>query len=197
MSTLADSTEGDYMAAVLAGGGGARLSHAPSSHLLRLEKGPAPPPEVTVPTLSHRRRPGIVIHRVRVLPVQDVSEYRGIPITARNPHKPGAAKLRRALLADVTLSDLERGFVKLLKAHRLPLPRTSIDHHGDKVDCHWPDLDLTIELVSFRFHATRRAWEDDVARRRRSTHLAYSYGDVFERASATIADLTPRLALRR
>jgi hypothetical protein len=116
---------------------------------------------------------------------------------ARNPHKPGAAKLRRALLADVTLSDLERGFVKLLKAHRLPLPRTSIDHHGDKVDCHWPDLDLTIELVSFRFHATRRAWEDDVARRRRSTHLAYSYGDVFERASATIADLTPRLALRR
>ena len=33
---------------------------------------------------------------------------------ARNPHKPGAAKLRRAQRADVLLSDLERGFVRLL-----------------------------------------------------------------------------------
>ena len=84
----------------------------------------------------------------------------------------------------------------LLRKHDLPLPRTNIDHHGDKVDCHWPDLELTIELVSFRYHATRDAFENDVARRRRSNHVAYSYGDVFERPRQTIADLKPRLQRR-
>jgi len=103
---------------------------------------------------------------------------------ARNPRKPGIAKLRRALGADVTLSVLERGFVDLLRDHGLPLARTNVDHRGDKVDCHWPDLGLTIELLSFRYHGTRHAFEADVARRRRSDHHAYTYGDVFERGRA-------------
>jgi hypothetical protein len=34
---------------------------------------------------------------------------------ARNPNKPGAAKLRHAYGADVTLSDLEAAFVRLVK----------------------------------------------------------------------------------
>jgi hypothetical protein len=116
---------------------------------------------------------------------------------ARNPHKPGATKLRSALEADVTLSDLESGFVDLLRAHDLPLPRTNIDHRGDKVDCHWPQHDLTIELLSYRFHASRAAFEQDVARRRRSNHVAYTYGDVFERDGATTDDLRVRLGTRR
>jgi len=233
----ARSADADYMAAVLAGGGGAVLSHAPGSNLLQLVKGSPPPPEVTVPTTAHRRRPGIVIHRVRELPRQDVSTLRGIPITtvprtlldlaprlapdelgracheawvrhrvtpgqveaciARNPGKPGAAKLRTALFADVTLSKLESGFLTLLREHGLPLPRTNIDHLGDKVDCRWlSPHDLTIELLSFRYHATRHAFENDVARRRRSNHVAYTYGDVYERPAQTIADLTARLASR-
>jgi len=93
----------------------------------------------------------------------------------------------------VTLSELERGFLKLLRAHGLPRPRTNIDHLGDKVDCHWPQLGLTLELLSYRFHASRAAFEQDVARRRRSNHVAYTYGDVFERAGQTIADLRARL----
>jgi len=107
----------------------------------------------------------------------------------------GIEKLRRALSSDVTLSKLESGFVALLRTHGLPLPRTNIDHHGDKVDCHWPDRDLTIELLSTTFHASRHAFEQDVARRRRSNHLAYTYGDVFERAAQTIADLRLRLGI--
>jgi hypothetical protein len=82
----------------------------------------------------------------------------------------------------------------LLRAHGLPLPRTNIDHLGDKVDCHWPQLDLTVDLQSYRYHATHQVFEDDVARRRRSGHVAYTYGDVVERAAATIADLRRRLA---
>jgi hypothetical protein len=73
------------------------------------------------------------------------------------------------------------------------LPRTNVDHRGDKVDCRWPHHDLTVELLSYRFHATRRAFEADVARRRRSNHLAYTYGDVFDRAAATAAELRRRL----
>jgi len=112
---------------------------------------------------------------------------------ARNPHKPGAAKLRRALGADVLLSELEQGFKALLRKSGLPLPRTNIDVKGDKVDCHWPALGLTIELHSWRYHATRRAFEQDLARRRRSNHLAYSYGDVFEREAQTANELRPLL----
>jgi hypothetical protein len=112
---------------------------------------------------------------------------------ARNPRKKGAAKLRRALGADVTLSALEDEFLALLRRHCLPLPRTNVDHRGDKVDCRWPYHDLTVELLSYRFHATRRAFEADVARRRRSNHLAYTYGDVFDRPAATATELRRRL----
>jgi hypothetical protein len=230
----APSIDGDYMAAVLTCGEGAVLSHRAAAHKLRLLPGPPPPAEVTVPTTAGRRRPGIVVHRVKTLDLLDVSVVDGIPITtvprilldlapstgakdltracheawvrhrtspdhveaciARNPAKKGAPRLRRALGADATLSALEDGFVALLRRHGLPLPRTNVDHHGDKVDCHWPQHDLTVELLSYRFHATRHAFEADVARRRRSNHLAYTHGDVFDRGAATAAELRFRLS---
>ncbi|HEV2774246.1 MAG TPA: type IV toxin-antitoxin system AbiEi family antitoxin domain-containing protein, partial [Solirubrobacteraceae bacterium] len=212
----APSMHAAYLAAVLAGGDGARLSHAPAAHLFELTRAKRPPPpEITVPTLDHRRRPGIVIHRVARLHPHDATIRDGIPITsvprvlldlaprlappdlaracheawvhhrttpihvdaciARNPHKPGIAKLRRALGADVRLSDLEDAFLILLRQHGLPLPRTNIDRHGDKVDCHWPQHGLTVELLSYRFHASRDGFEKDVARRRRSHHIAFTW----------------------
>jgi len=108
---------------------------------------------------------------------------------ARNPRKHGAGKLRRAMGSDVTLSHLEDEFLALLERHKLPKPRTNIDFARDKVDCRWPERDLTIELVSFRYHATRHAFEADVARRRRSNHIQYTYGDVIERGARTAAEL--------
>jgi hypothetical protein len=234
---MAPSADGDYMAAVLACGEGAVLGHRAAAYKLGLLRGPPPPPEVTVPTTAHRRRQGVVIHRVKTLHPLDASTLDGIPIAivprvlldlaptstpeqlaracheawirhrtapqhvesciARNPRKPGATKLRRALGADVTLSTLEDGFLALLRAHGLPRPRTNIDRHGDKVDCHWPQLDLTVELQSYRFHGTRQAFEADVARRRRSGHVAYTYGDVFERAPQTAVELAARIATAR
>lgn len=115
----------------------------------------------------------------------------------RNPTKPGAAKLRAALGSDATLSALEDGFIELLRRHRLPMPRTNVDRRGDKVDCHWPELGLTVELLSYRFHASRQAFETDVARRRRSNHVAFTRGDVFERGDRTIAELTEAMTQRR
>ena len=233
----APSLLGDYMAAVLACGSGAVLSNHAEAHVTRLRPGIPPPPEVTVPTLSGRKRPGIVVHRVKALHPRDVCVVQGIPMTTvprtlldlapaldlaeltracheawihhrtaprlvedcieRNPGKKGAAKLRAALGADVTLSTLEDGFLALLRQHRLPAPRTNVVRHGDKVDCHWPQLGLTVELVSYRFHGSRRAFEADVARRRRSNHLAFSWGDVFERGERTVAELVAALSSSR
>ena len=230
----APSTDADYMAAVLACGAGARLSHRAAAFKLALLRGAPPEPEVTVPTTAGRARPGIHIHRVRALDALDTSTLDGIPITtvprtlldlaprlppkeltracheawvrhrttpaqieaciARNPTKKGIRKLRRALGADVTLSVLEDGFVDLLKRHGIPRPRTNVDREGDKVDCHWPAHDLTVELLGYRFHASRRAFEQDVARRRRSNHFAYTYGDVFERGDATADEVRALLA---
>lgn len=81
----------------------------------------------------------------------------------------------------------------MLEQAGLPLPRTNIDDKGDKGDCHWSHLGLTVELLSARYHGTRFVFEADVARRRRSGHLAFTYGDVFERSVATIAELRPPL----
>ncbi|MDX6707515.1 MAG: hypothetical protein QOI48_3361 [Solirubrobacteraceae bacterium] len=225
----APSVRAGYMAAALACGPGAVVSHRAAAHLLRLLRGAPPRPEVTVPTTAERRRPGIVVHRVRELHVLDVATLDEIPIATvprvlldlaprlpaedlaracheawvkhrtgpaqieacivRNPRKKGANRLRRALGSDVTLSALEDGFLSLLRENGLPRPRTNIDVAGDKVDCHWPELDLTIELLSYRFHGSRMAFEADVARRRRSSHIAFTWGDVFERGPATVAEL--------
>ncbi|HEX8066332.1 MAG TPA: hypothetical protein VF520_07385 [Thermoleophilaceae bacterium] len=35
-----------------------------------------------------------------------------------------------------------------------------------RVDCRWPGRRLTVELDSYRFHDTRRAWEADRRRDR-------------------------------
>jgi len=117
--------------------------------------------------------------------------------TARNASKPGAHCLRRALGADVTLSVLEDEFLTLLRSHDLPAPRTNVDHRGDRVDCHWPQLGLTVELLSYRFHGSRHAFEQDVARRRRSNHSAFTYGDVSERSEQTIAEVASLIAHAR
>lgn len=113
---------------------------------------------------------------------------------ARNPTKKGIAKLRQAYGADATLSELEKGFLRLLDRHGLPRPRTNIDLKGDKVDCHWSQHGLTVELHSYGFHATRWAFENDNTRRRRSRHLPFTWGDVFERGAQTVAELRELLA---
>ena len=62
------------------------------------------------------------------------------------------------------------------------------------VDCHWPDHELTVELHSYTYHATRHAFERDIARRRRSSHVPFSWGDVFDRGPQTAAEIAARLA---
>jgi very-short-patch-repair endonuclease len=72
--------EGLWMAAVLACGPGAVLSHASAAALCRIRP-PIARIDVTVPAHITRSRPGITVHR-RALSEADVTEHRGIPVTA-------------------------------------------------------------------------------------------------------------------
>jgi very-short-patch-repair endonuclease/predicted transcriptional regulator of viral defense system len=69
-----------WMAAVLACGPGAVLSHRSAATLWRIREAETNRPEVTIPPGSGRRRPTIAIHRARLAP-EDVTTRDGIPTT--------------------------------------------------------------------------------------------------------------------
>jgi hypothetical protein len=111
----------------------------------------------------------------------------------------GAAKLRRVMRGDerVLLSELERGFIALLERAGLPLPETNIPRDGHWVDCYWPEHELTVELDTYRYHASRHAWEKDQRRdrkaRKRGDYRRFVWGDVFEAEEELVAELSPAL----
>lgn len=71
-----------WMAAVLAAGPEAVLSHRDAGALLRLLRAPAGPVHVSVPSTAGRcRRPGLVVHRSRNLPSDETTSHLGIPVT--------------------------------------------------------------------------------------------------------------------
>jgi hypothetical protein len=117
-------------------------------------------------------------------------------VLERIPNAPGAAKLRRVIQGDtrVVLSELEAGFLRLLRENQLPLPQTNKPAGGHRVDCRWPQHALTVELDSYRFHNSRYAWEQDrlrerEARGREDRFRRYTWGDVFEDPRATVTEL--------
>jgi hypothetical protein len=108
-------------------------------------------------------------------------------LLSRRPTSPGAGRLRKVLRGDVpvTLSALERRFLKLLGEHDLPPPITNGLAGSYRVDCRWPAARLTVELDGYRYHRSRHAWEKDrhrerEARARGDEFRRYTYGDVFE-----------------
>ena len=98
------------------------------------------------------------------------------------------------------LSRLEKEFVRLLRLDGLLLPETNQRQTEGYVDCRWPGLGLVVELDSFRFHNSRRAWERDrerdrAARRRGEELIRYTWGDVFEEPDVVRAEMGTRLPL--
>ena len=109
---------------------------------------------------------------IRVCHEADV-RYRTTPpqvevVLVRRPRSPGAGKLRRVLWGDVqvSLSKLERGFLERLREEKLPVPETNIVATERRVDCRWREHGVTVELISYRYHHTRYAWEQDHLRAR-------------------------------
>ena len=109
---------------------------------------------------------------------------------------PGAGKLNAVMRGDakVLLSKLERKFIERLKAASLPLPETNKVAGGRRVDCRWPDHNLTVELDSYTYHRSRHAWEQDRRREREAyargdQFRRYTWDDVFEYPDAMMAEL--------
>jgi hypothetical protein len=122
-------------------------------------------------------------------------------VLERLPNARGRAKLVRVLHGDVpvTLSRLEARFLELLGETGLPLPVTNRVAGGHRVDCRWPQHRLTVELDSYRYHQSRRAWEQDrrrerEARARGDEFRRYTWGDVFEQPPLMLAELKALLA---
>jgi hypothetical protein len=121
-------------------------------------------------------------------------------VLARRPNTPGAGMLRAVLNGDVRvlLSKLERGFVVILRQHRLDLPVTNRPAGAHYVDCRWPQHRLTVELDSYRYHRTRYAWRQDRLREReayaRGDELRrYTWDDVFGDPRQMLAELSALL----
>ena len=89
-------------------------------------------------------------------------------VLARRPRAKGATTSRTVLRGEVrvSLSELERRFLALLRKAGLVLPQTNRVAGGRRVDCRWPELRLTVELDSYTYHHSRHAWEQDRRRER-------------------------------
>jgi Transcriptional regulator, AbiEi antitoxin len=117
-------------------------------------------------------------------------------VLARYPNARGATMLRAIASGDhpTLLSKLERHFRALLTTDAMPLPLFNRKQGAHYVDCRWPQHRLTVELDSYRFHRTRRAWEEDrqrerAARARGDEFRRYTWRDVVEEPAPTVADL--------
>jgi hypothetical protein len=105
------------MAAVLACGARAVLSHRSAAALWGVRPTSRPTIDVTVGHQTRRARPGIDIHRTRSLAPRDATSYRGIPCTT-------VARTLLDLAEVVDRRSLERGFeqaeiLRLLDLHAL------------------------------------------------------------------------------
>ena len=122
-------------------------------------------------------------------------------VLARRPKSPGAAKLWLIMAGDepVTLSKLERGFVKVVRREGLPLPITNKPAGSKRVDCRWPEHNLTVELDSYRFHNSYYSWDQGYrrereARARGDEFRRYTWSDVFEDSTYMLSELGELLA---
>ena len=117
------------------------------------------------------------------------------------PTAPGRAKLTGVMGGDVpvTLSRLERAFLRLVRDAGLPAPIVNRFAGGRRIDCRWPAQRLSVELDSYRYHRSRQAWERDRsrerdARARGDEFRRYTFGDVGEEPKLMLAELHRLLA---
>jgi very-short-patch-repair endonuclease len=179
--------EGRAMAAVLAVGEEAVVSHASAAAIWGMLKPHSGPVQVTVPGDGGRRkRPGIRIHRSATLIAAVTTRRNGIAVTkARRtlrdlhpsvPQPVYQRAVRRALdlrlirsddlmrEEDLTRSELERAFLRLCRRHRLPQPEVNMRVGPYEADFLWREQRLIVETDGYRHHANRGAFERDRAR---------------------------------
>lgn len=187
---------GVAMAATLACGDGAVLSHDSAAALWGWRRWPDVP-EVTV--ARQRRRPGIRTHRTRSLPRRDRTRQLGVPVTspertireiesrltrkqftrmvkdAWQQRRLDKAAVTRLLgyPAEPTRSEFEEAFRRFCRRFGLPKAATLAIVHGHEVDALFAQQRLVVELDGWEFHADRAAFVSD--RERDAELLACGY----------------------
>jgi very-short-patch-repair endonuclease len=212
---IAPSRERRWMAAVLALGEGAALSHRSAAELWELLPPAEGPVDISLPSRSGRRgRQGIRIHRPQSLQARETTRRRGISVTspARTLADLHSAvsdrELRRAVRqadflglstgpdidVDKTRSELERRFLWLCSRHHLPKPAVNMRIAGLTVDFCWVEQRLIVETDGYRAHRGKAAFEDDRNRDLKLRALGYevlrlSHRQVFEEPQTALAVL--------
>lgn len=202
------------MAAVLACGPGAVLSHDSALALWELRRWPDEP-EVII-SRDRVRRPGIIAHRSRTLASAETTRQLGVPVTrvarAIDDIRPrlterqyvrlvNTARLERLISGDEaaerlghrrnpTRSGLEDDFQRWITRHRLPQPLTGELVNGHEVDALYPAEKVIVELDHPATHSDPITFRDD--RRRDRTNRE----DGYETVRLTGADLNDEEAER-
>jgi very-short-patch-repair endonuclease len=190
----APSTGRRWMAAVLALGENAVLSHRSAAELWGLLAPAQGPVHVSVPGRGGRaRRQGICLHRPVSLEAKEMTRRHGIPVTS--PVRTlsdlqatvSLAERRRAIRqadvlglatgsdvpSDGTRSELEHRFLRLCRRHRLPAPAVNMQIESLMVDFCWVEQRLIVETDGYRYHRGRAAFEDDRTRDLKLRALGY------------------------
>ena len=167
-----------------------------SRHTTLADRIPASRPAVALVEVAARLDDVALSRAIHQAIVRRIDEQSMRVALADRPNSPGRRRLATIFFGDdrMLLSELERGFLELVRGAGLPLPVTNGRTDGRYVDCRWPDRGVTVELLGFRFHNSRATWEQDHARRReardRCDHFrAFTYEDVTAHAEATLAEL--------
>lgn len=211
------------MAAVLACGEGAVLSHGSAAALWGLLRPIGGPVHVSVPSRSGRgKRSGIVLHRCSTLDgasagsVRLVTRRKGIPVTSpartladlstvvppclvrRATRQAELAKLVDLPGSDRSRSDLEGDFLGLCRAHGIPAPEVNVKVGRWTVDFLWWAERVAVETDSYAYHRGRISFQDDRARdlelrRHRLDVRRYSELQVNAAAAEVAADLREAL----
>jgi very-short-patch-repair endonuclease len=212
------SRRGFWMAAALACGKGAVLSHRSAAELWGLLRPQAGAIEVSTPARSGRaRREGIRLHRCPSLVAGMTTQRHRIPVTtpARTvsdlrgsvPAWQWRRAVRQAELAgyplgeletDGTRSDLERDFLRIVRRAGLPAPEVNVKVGRWTVDFLWRSARLVVETDSYRYHRGRIAFQDDHAReldlRRRNLEVRrFDERQIDEEPGVVAADLVEAL----
>ncbi|HET9162514.1 MAG TPA: type IV toxin-antitoxin system AbiEi family antitoxin domain-containing protein [Solirubrobacterales bacterium] len=189
---------------------GAAVSHRGAAMLWELLPGTLGTVDVIVSGNGGRaRRAGIRVHRSRSLARRDVVARQGVPLTssARTVEDlrravaagwPGALtprELRKAIRQanvlglpvdeesrrDRTRGDLEEGFLRLCRRHRLPLPEVNVRVGAYLVDFMWRERRLVVETDHYTHHRGRAAFQDDRTRGLELKRLGYEVLPLSER----------------
>jgi very-short-patch-repair endonuclease len=172
------------MAAVLACGDGAVLSHLSAAHLWQLLDPRPGATDVSIRRaggITRRRRirvhcrrsldPAAITKRQRIpvtTPARTIIDLRGVVSPAQHRHAIRQAEVsglptgRKS--TERTRSELEHLFLRLCERHRIPMPEINVRVGPYEVDFLWRAERLIVETDGYRYHRGSQAFEDDHAR---------------------------------